>query len=213
MDIDVFPAGPLLTNCYLLSKGGHGLIIDPSGKVEELSTTITLRGLVIDAILLTHGHFDHIMAVNDLSDIIPNVPLLIGEEDFPLLSDPIKNLSGPLNISCRNADTLLKGDEVLRYLSYDIKVLSTPGHSPGSVSYYIAKEKKIFSGDVLFKGSVGRTDLMLGDSKTLTKTLKEKILTLPKETQVFPGHGPITNLEEEKHSNPFLQLLTTPNLL
>lgn len=204
MEIKKTVAGPLSTNCYIVSFEQEGIIIDPSGKFDELKAYIEDHQINIEAILLTHGHYDHILVLDQVANFT-DAPIYLGIRDKELLGDPNLNLSGPLNIVRQPADYYIEKEETLNLLPSPIEVLETPGHSPGHVSYYFPKENCIFSGDVLFKQAVGRTDLILGDPEALIHTLQEKILPLPEETVIYPGHGANTDLSSEKLENPYLQ--------
>jgi hydroxyacylglutathione hydrolase len=202
------PLGPLQTNAYILeNQSSECIIFDPGSEGEKLNNFLKDRGLKPLAILLTHAHFDHIGAVDDVRNEW-NIPVYIHEKEKDWLVDPAQNGSQffMLNhvIKVKQADHLIKNEGELQIGTFTFSVLETPGHSPGSISYYCKDSGAVFSGDVLFAGSIGRTDLPGGNYEQLMQSIHEKILTLPEETIVLSGHGPETTIEAEMDSNPFL---------
>ncbi|MFS8631444.1 MAG: MBL fold metallo-hydrolase, partial [Bacillales bacterium] len=159
-----------------------------------------------EAILLTHDHFDHIAGLDQIR-ALSNAPVYVHQLEQDWLVDPSKNGSAlwleHSPVSCKPADILLKGGETLSFFGETFQVIHTPGHSPGSVTYQ--HQVGMFSGDVLFAGSIGRTDLPGGDYQQLQATLRTHFLNQPEKTRVFPGHGSETTIGREKISNPFLQ--------
>lgn len=207
LNIRSFVLGPVMTNAYLIweEETGHGVVVDPGTGPDQLVQAIAELKLTIDAILLTHAHFDHIGGVEDVRKAT-GAPVYIHEQEADWLIDPQKNGSARFGVDAvqvGKADVILSGKEKLTFLDREIAVLHTPGHSPGSVSYYWHEEQMIVSGDVLFQGSIGRTDLPEGDYETLMTSI-DTLMALPEQTIVFPGHGPETTLEAEQHTNPFL---------
>lgn len=202
------PLGPLQTNCYILSKqDGTCLIIDPGEEGSKLHNWLRERKLTPKAILLTHAHFDHIGAVDYIREKF-NIPVYIHTKESKWLGDTALNGSKSFMIGSptkiKDADILIKKEELLQIGDFEFQVFETPGHSPGSVSFYFEKERIVVSGDALFQGSIGRTDLTGGNHKQLIKSIHEKLLTLPEDTLVLSGHGPETIIEDEMNSNPFL---------
>ncbi len=200
------PLGPLQMNGYVLSnEKGEGIIIDPGQDPQAMLDYI--RPLKIVAILLTHAHFDHIGGLEEVRQVT-QAPVYIHDLEADWLLDPELNGSArwPMfePVKCRPRDHSLSDGQVLTLAGLSLEVFHTPGHSPGSVSFYIRDENVLIAGDTLFAGSIGRTDLPGGDHATLIKSIKEKLFTLPPETMVYPGHGPETTIGDEKRYNPFV---------
>lgn len=197
-------------NTYVLyNEQKHCWIIDPgmyeTDEVAYLTSFINDNKLIPQAIINTHCHIDHIFGVNTIKDIY-NIPFGVHKSDLPVLQGAAGSamLFGFRFGSVPVPDFFIAENEALPGLK-TIKVLFTPGHSPGSVSFFAPEEGFLISGDVLFNGSIGRTDLPGGDFKTLVNSIKTQIFVLPDDTQVFSGHGPATSVGDEKRYNPFLQ--------
>lgn len=207
MKLWTYPLGPFQANTYVLStEEGEGIVIDPGMDPQPLLEYID--SLRIKAILLTHAHLDHIGGLEQVRQLT-KAPVYIHDLEADWLFDPVMNgsanlpfLGGP--IRCQPRDEGFKDGEILQLAGLSIQVIHTPGHSPGSVSFYLKDEGILISGDALFAGSIGRTDLPGGDYPTLIRSIKEKLLVLPPETKVFPGHGPETTIGDEKRYNPFV---------
>lgn len=202
------PLGTYQTNCYILFNDDKQCIIfDPGSEGEALNTYIKQEGYIPLAIVLTHAHFDHIGAVDLVRDRW-NIPVYVHELEKEWLTNPSLNGSGrfPIGdlIEARDADNLLSQEKALHIGPFSLELLHTPGHSPGSLSFYVRDINTIFAGDTLFSGSIGRTDLTGGNYQQLILSIKDKLLTLPGATAVLPGHGPTTTIEKERNSNPFL---------
>ncbi|PLT34718.1 MBL fold metallo-hydrolase [Bacillus sp. V5-8f] len=201
------PLGPLQTNCYILSNDAQEcIIVDPGEESAKLIQYIQTKKLKPLAVLLTHAHFDHIGALDQIREFF-EIPAYIHEKEAKWLLDPALNGSqrfpGP-PIRLKPAEHILAAETDLQIGSFSFKLFETPGHSPGSISYFLEEKGLLFSGDVLFKGSIGRTDLPGGDYAQLMKSIHNKLLSLPEDTIVLSGHGPVTTLADEMESNPFL---------
>lgn len=202
--------GEVSTNCYLIyqdSGAGNSLkpavVVDPADNAPYILEKCRELGIKPAAILLTHGHFDHILAAQELCRAC-DCKLYIGALEEGLLKDASLNLSGimgrrQLEVA---ADVLLQDGEVLKLAGYDWQVIETPGHTNGSVCYLIPSEGVLLSGDTLFAGSLGRTDLPTGSQAHIMTSILEKLLVLPGDTMVYPGHGNPTTIDYEKQYNP-----------
>ncbi len=196
--------GMMSTNCYLAKnrETGAALIVDPAEQSDRIADTLTAMEAKPEAILLTHGHFDHIGAADQLRKQY-QIPILAHIREREVLEDPDKNLTKWYGTGYTlGADRWLEDDEEIDLAGFTLRVLYTPGHTIGSVSYYLPCEAVLFSGDTLFCGSVGRTDFPTGSDRQLLLSLHEKLFTLPDETDVFPGHEGPTTIYYEKRFNP-----------
>jgi glyoxylase-like metal-dependent hydrolase (beta-lactamase superfamily II) len=207
MDVRCFTVGQVAENCWVLRRDGadRGLIVDPGEEPERILGAVDELGIDIDAILLTHTHFDHIGAVAPVARAT-GAPVYCPEIEVPVLADIMAFVPWPGfgPYESYNADETVAGGERLELGGFDIDVIFTPGHSPGHVTYSIADERALFSGDVLFQGSVGRVDLPGGDWGTLLESIRGLVDGFPPETTVYPGHMGITTLGAERATNPFL---------
>jgi hydroxyacylglutathione hydrolase len=207
MDVRMFTVGPVAENSFIFRRDGsdRALIVDPGDEAPTLLGAIEQLGVTIDGILLTHTHFDHIGAVAPVARAT-GAEVWVPELEREVLADINRFVPWPGfgPFEDYEAEHTLKGGERLELAGFEIEVIFTPGHSPGHVTFSIPDETVVFSGDVLFKGSVGRTDLPFGDWDTLLDSIRGLIDTLPAETTVYPGHMGITTLGAERASNPFL---------
>ena len=207
MKVEKYVVGIIGTNCYLIINEDtkETVIVDPGGYPEELKREIKEKGLDIQAVILTHAHFDHIMGPNDVMKDYP-VPVYIEEHDKEMLTDDNANLSGGyMNGGFKFTDVKTVADgQVLELAGFRFQVIHTPGHTPGGCCYYVEEEGVLFSGDTLFQASVGRTDFPGGSASDLVRSIKEKLLILPEETHVYPGHMEETTIGYEKLYNPFV---------
>lgn len=201
MAIHYISAGLLGANCYIIEKNAKGLIIDPGGDDFRIIKLLEQEKIEPVGILLTHGHADHIGAVESLKKTY-QIPIYVHQEDAQMLSDPSKNLSQMLTMPpiSFEADHIL--EEEIEIQEIRIKVLHTPGHTMGSVCFLY--ENNLFTGDTVCKGSIGRTDLFGGNYEKIMDSIK-LIQELPMDIKLFPGHGPATTVEAEKNTNPFFK--------
>lgn len=199
--------GPFEVNCYLYwdSTSGDGVIIDPGFDAERIVSAVTDSGFAPRAVLLTHGHGDHIAAVETVKDRY-EIPVYVGKGEEELLANPSANVSALLGapIVAPKPDKLVEDEQVIKIGSLTFRVLMTPGHTVAGVCYLDETEGRLFCGDTLFAGGVGRTDLPGGSMPTLLKSIREKIMRLPDGILCYPGHGPHTTVGAERVGNPFL---------
>jgi hydroxyacylglutathione hydrolase len=211
MDVRAFTVGPVAENCYLARRDGadRGLILDPGDEPERILAAVGKLGMAVEAILITHCHFDHVGAVAPVARET-GAPVYCPAIEVPVLVDIMSYVPWPGfgPYESYDADETVSGGEHLSLAGLEIDVVFTPGHSPGHVSYAIPDERALFAGDVLFKGSVGRTDLPGGDWATLLKSIRTLVDDHPEETTVYPGHMAVTTLGAERATNPFLAELT-----
>ena len=207
MDVRMFTVGPVQENCYLFRRDGsdRALIVDPGDEADRLLHAIDELGVELEGILLTHTHFDHVGAVAPVAEAT-GAEVWVPELEKFVLADIMNYVPWPGfgPYESYDAEHTLKGGEKLELAGFDIDVLFTPGHSPGHVTFSIPDEEVIFSGDVLFQGSVGRVDLPGGDGPTLLESIRTLVESLPEDTTVHPGHMGLTTLGAERASNPFL---------
>jgi hydroxyacylglutathione hydrolase len=207
VDVRMFTVGPIQENTYLIRREGsdRALIVDPGEEAPRLLAAIDELGVKLDGILLTHTHFDHVGAVAPIAKAT-GAEVWVPEIEKGVLADIMSYVPwagfGPFE--SWDAEHTLAGGETLELAGFEIDVIFTPGHSPGHVTFSIPDEKAVLSGDVLFQGSVGRTDLPGGDWNTLFESIRSLMDTLPEDTTVYPGHMGITSLGAERASNPFL---------
>lgn len=207
MEIKRLVLGMVRTNCYIAytEDTKKAVIIDPAADSGRIMEELTDLGVIPEAVLLTHGHFDHVLAADTLRKQY-NIPVCILKEDAELLEQPELNCSELfMRMSYGiKADKLLTDGQQLEFLDGVLKVIASPGHTAGSCCYYHEAEGVLFSGDTLFQGSVGRTDLPTGKASLISVSIREKLFVLPEDTLVLSGHGMETTIGEEKEHNPYI---------
>lgn len=212
-----FEVGPLACNCYVVGdpETKQAIVIDPGGDITRVSEVLQTEGLTVTAIVATHAHFDHLLAAEELR-LHTGAPFYMHDADKPLLD--WYQESGRMFLGVElgappEVDTPAGEGDVLRAGTTALQVIHTPGHSPGSIT--LAGADALFSGDTLFAGSIGRSDLPGGDADTLLGVIREKLFAYGDEVTVYPGHGPSTTVGAERRSNPFVgersRLWTPPN--
>ncbi len=208
VQIKVVQVGLFSTNCYLVMNDDtlEGFIIDPGSETIKINSEIEEMGMVPVAILITHGHFDHIMAVDELK-MKYKIQSYVHEAEAEVLKDSYLNSSARLGRKRFTTvpDVLLKDEEVISPAGIDVKTISTPGHTQGGACFYLEKEKLLFSGDTLFCESIGRTDLPTGDTDLLIRSVKTRLAVLPEDVFVLPGHGEPTSIGHEKQCNSYMR--------
>ncbi len=211
LELASFTFNPFQENTYVLhDKSRECIIIDPGCsnpfEEEELKDFIEGKGLKPTKLVLTHAHIDHVLGCKFVKDTW-NIPMYMHRNEIPVLESTVKvgQMYGVPVTPPPAADFYLEAGDTLSISEHDFKVLFTPGHSPGSVSFYYAAQQLLISGDVLFSGSIGRTDLPGGNFDTLEESIKTQLYTLPDEVKVYSGHGPHTTIGREKRGNPFVR--------
>lgn len=198
--------GICMTNTYFIYRDDSkdAIVVDPADKGELIYSKLKDNGFEVKAILLTHGHFDHIWGVEELKKL-SNAKVYASKDEERVLTDVKDNLSKASGRACAiTPDVLLNDGEEISLCDISIKMIATPGHTEGGCCYYIDEAKMLISGDTLFEESVGRTDFPTGSMSTLVRSIKDKLLCLPDSTKVYPGHGGTTSIGYERDNNPFL---------
>ncbi len=206
MKIKNFVIGMIGTNCYVVSNEGtkECVLIDPAVYAPEITAYIRSEGLVMRAILLTHGHFDHIMGIDGFLEEF-SVPVYAHRDEEVLLNDASMNASQEFRRPyAYSKASYVEDGQVLKLAGMEFRVIHTPGHTIGGCCYYLEQEKILFSGDTLFRESMGRTDFPTGNGRELLRSIRERLLVLPEETMVYPGHMESTTIGDEKKYNPYL---------
>ena len=202
MQVADFPLGPLETNCYVIYTDTEAIVVDPGGPPDRVLDFLRQNKLALSHILLTHLHFDHTYGVSALVAATGARTLASEDDRYMLESEPGKGgVWGLPEVAPYTYEGLAEGD--LPLLGSVCKVLATPGHTPGGLSFYFPELAAVFSGDALFYRSVGRTDFPRGDTAQLLSSIRNKLFTLPEETAVYPGHSEFTSVGDEKRNNPF----------
>lgn len=206
MFVNSMQAGVYAVNCYIVhsEETKDGIVIDPGGDSDDIIKYIEENNINLKYIVLTHGHGDHIGGASDLKEHF-NIPVLIHEDDVGILGNCNINLSNQMAMGCVEIkpDEELKDGDTIEFGDIKAEVIHTPGHTPGGIC--LKAGKYLFTGDTLFKGSVGRSDLYGGDGETLNNSIKTKLVGLSDDVIVCPGHGAATNMKYEKETNPFLK--------
>ena len=206
IQIQCMVLGAVQTNCYIIENTAlhRALVIDPADNAEAITKVLKEAEMELEAILLTHGHFDHGLAAPALSSAM-RAQVYANEAEAPLLADPHMTASFMVGREfAMEPDVLVRDGQELQLAGVRIQVIHTPGHTAGGTCYYLPEYGILFAGDTLFAGSVGRTDLPTGNGPRLIASIKEKLLVLPGETLVLPGHGGQTTIENESKFNPYL---------
>jgi glyoxylase-like metal-dependent hydrolase (beta-lactamase superfamily II) len=208
LQIQTIVSMPFAENTYVAWQDGRAdcVVVDPGTEPEAILELLRAQGLTPAAILNTHGHSDHIAGNADLKATFPDAPLVIGVGDERLLTDPELNLSRSFgfDIVSPPADKLVQEGDTLLFAGLTLDIREIPGHSPGHIVYVVRDGGIVFGGDVLFRGSIGRTDFPGGSFETLALGIRAKLYTMPDQTVIYPGHGPVTKVGHEKRTNPFV---------
>ncbi len=206
MKVERFVTGIISTNCYLVinEETLQTVVVDPAASSPNLMNHIDAENLKIEAILLTHGHFDHIMGIDGFLKKY-NVPVYLHEADKEIINDPKLNQSSTYTAGYTFSEAeYIQDGQVLTLAGYEFEVFHTPGHTPGCCCFYVRQEGVLFSGDTLFANSVGRTDFPGSSTSDLIRSIREKLLPLPDETRVYPGHMGETAIGHERKNNPYI---------
>ena len=210
MEIKKMPVAPIGANCYIFSEGKEAFMIDPGGDAEKIVRAA--KNFDVRYILLTHAHFDHIGGLNEVKEAFPEAKTAVHKLEKEWLYSAGLNLSENFGLDSvyeKNVDIELEDGMTLDFAGMEIRVIHTPGHTPGSTCFYIERSEKcerpvLFSGDTLFQSSIGRTDFPGGSGRKIVESIKTKLLILPDDTVVYPGHDENTSIALEKKLNPFL---------
>lgn len=205
---EILPVGPLQCNCSVIGDEAtrEAMVIDPGDNIDAILALVTKHNLQVKQIIITHAHIDHVGGAMKLR-ARTGAPILLNQNDYALLQmlDVQATWLGMASPGKVEIDQTLGQDDTLKAGGLTASVIHTPGHTEGSICLYFPREKKLIAGDTLFAGSIGRTDLPGGSFKKIVDSLNEKLLALPDDTVVVPGHGPSTTIGQERESNPFLK--------
>src|SRR5688572_3462562 len=204
---ELIPVGPLQCNCSIVGdeQSREAMVIDPGDNIAEIMAIVERHGLTVKQIVVTHAHIDHVGGAMKLKQLT-GAPVLLNQNDTALLKmlDVQAAWIGVAPPGAVSIDASIQSGDVVRAGALEAKVIHTPGHTEGSVCLYFQPQKTLIAGDTLFAGSIGRTDLPGGDFDKIMRSLHDRVLALPDETLVIPGHGPQTTIGDERKSNPFL---------
>jgi len=207
MMVEMITVGPFQENCYVIGdeESGTGAVIDPGDEAARIALTVERMGLAISQIIVTHAHIDHVGAIAPLTDEFLCPVLMHEEAEAMLRTAPQQAMMMGMRFGkVPKVDRRIADEEVLEVGNLRLRSLYTPGHAPGHLAFYVEEQGLVFSGDALFAGSVGRTDLPGGSMEVLMRSISERLLTLPDDTRVLSGHGPETTIARERMTNPFL---------
>lgn len=208
MILETFPVGPLQCNCTLLGdeETREAIIVDPGDEIGRIHRRLTTLGLTLKQILITHAHIDHVGGALKLK-ALTGAPIFLNENDLPLLQMMAAQAAwlGIETPETAPPDEPLNDGQHVGLENYPAQIIHTPGHTQGSICLHFAPLKMVLAGDTLFAGSIGRTDLPGGDHEQIIESIQSRLLTLPDDTKVFPGHGPVTSIGAERKTNPYLQ--------
>ena len=204
LQVKTLTVGAIESNCYIVYNKTEALIIDPGSDAHQIKNAIAELEVIPVAILLTHTHYDHIGAVDEIRDEY-DIPVYVSQKEADWLTNPANNLSSLQGapVTAREAEHLFKQDETIEISDFKFKVVATPGHSPGGVSFIFEDDEFVITGDALFAGSVGRTDLPGSESQKLVSEIREKLFTLPGHYTIYPGHRGESTIQKEIDTNPF----------
>jgi len=197
------PTGMLASNCYIIGDNCEGAVIDPGAKAQDILEMAEQTKLIIKYIILTHSHIDHIISMDEIREKL-DAKVFVHKDDATSLPDPWRNGSKlfGLDKTFKPADVFLKDGDIINIGDLKVEIIHTPGHTPGGIC--IKVNDNIFTGDTLFRMSIGRTDLGNGDQDDLMNSIKEKLMKLDDKTMVYPGHGTATTIGYERKNNPFI---------
>jgi hydroxyacylglutathione hydrolase len=206
--LETFPVGPLQCNCTVLGDkaSGEAMVVDPGDNIPQILAILARHKLTLKQIVVTHGHIDHVGGAVRLKRAT-GAPILLNQNDLPLLA-MMDEQAGWLGIETPEVappDVSAEDGMVAGIAGHAAHIVHTPGHTQGSICLHFAQDNLLLAGDTLFARSIGRTDLPGGDGRQILRSIHDRVLTLPEETRVVPGHGPATTIGEERESNPFLQ--------